>query len=314
MENRRPSRTEDAANSGTDTAETRQKSNGTPREVRLNKAISDTGGVSRRKADELIASGVVTVNGKKVFELGTKVDPTKDKIFVDGKPLKRSKGGSVFAMLHKPRGYLTTMEDPLGRPTIADLIGSQPVRLFPVGRLDWDSEGLILLTNDGDYANKIMHPKAEVTKTYLVKVNGQPKPQQIQKLLSGVPIIGGRVKARHVSRVQRGKEQYAWLKIIITEGKNRQIRLMFEKIGFDVLKLQRIAIGRLRLGTLDRGELVFLNDVAAELVFKTAPELEVEKTQMKSRQKSRAEFKRKKNSVKKPQKLSRKTDQFTRAD
>lgn len=159
------------------------------------------------------------------------------------------------------------MADPLERPTIKRYIDDLPVRLFPVGRLDWDSEGLLLLTNDGDYAQRVTHPTAEVTKTYLVKVDGQPTQEKLMKLTRGVTIEGGKVAAKWVEKIKRGKDQYAWLKIIITEGKNRQIRQMFEKIGFDVLKLQRVAIGRLRLGQLDRGEIVFLNDVAAERVF-----------------------------------------------
>lgn len=234
--------------------------------VRLNKLIADSGLASRRAADRIIEEGRVVVNGKKVYELGIKVDPTADKIIVDGKPL-RAKAAPVYAVLYKPTGVLTTMEDPLERPTIKEYIDDLPVRLFPVGRLDWDSEGLLLLTNDGDYANRVMHPKAEVTKTYLVKVDGQPPEEKIQKLLRGVTIEGGKVAAKSVERIKRGKDQYAWLKIVITEGKNRQIRQMFEKIGFDVLKLQRVAIGRLRIGAMDRGELLFLNEVAAERVF-----------------------------------------------
>lgn len=234
--------------------------------IRLNKLIAEGGVSSRRAADKLIEEGRVQVNGKKVYELGVRVDPNADKITVDGKPL-RARTELVYAMLHKPTGVLTTMEDPLERPTIKDYVDGLPVRLFPVGRLDWDSEGLILLTNDGDYANRIMHPKEEVTKTYLVKVDGQPRPDQLGKLLRGVTIVGGKVAAKSVERIKRGKDQYAWLKIVITEGKNRQIRQMFEKIGYDVLKLQRVAIGRLRLGNLKKGEVVFLNEAAAERVF-----------------------------------------------
>lgn len=187
---------------------------------------------------------------------------------MDGKQLK-AKGQPVYAIFHKPKGVLTTMEDPAGRPTVKDFLDRLPVRLFPVGRLDWDSEGLLILTNDGDYANRIMQPKAEVTKTYLVKVDGQPTAEQLAKLRRGVPIPGGRVTAKYVARLDdRGKDKYAWLKIVITEGKNRQIRYMFEKIGYDVLKLQRVAIGCLRLGQVERGQVVFLNEVAADMVFK----------------------------------------------
>lgn len=190
-------------------------------------------------------------------------------------------------MFHKPRGVLTTMDDPLERPTIQQYLEEIPTRVFPVGRLDWDSEGLLLLTNDGDYANKVTNPKEEVTKTYLVKVDGQPKPEQLQKLLKGVTIVGGKVAARSIEKVHRGRDKYAWLKIVITEGKNRQIRQMFEKIGFDVLKLQRVAIGRLRLGQLERGEMVFLNEVAAARVFMAdTPEKVIEKKSYRGRTKT----------------------------
>lgn len=249
---------------------------------------------SRRNADKLIENGHVTVNGKKVYELGIKVDPKKDKILVDGK-LIRTKTDTVYAMFNKPRGVLTTMEDPMGRPTVKDFLNDLPVRLFPVGRLDWDSEGLLLLTNDGDFAQKVAHPKRDVTKTYLVKVSGQPRAEQLAKLRRGVPIIGGRVRAQYAARADRSKtpgggegktsDKYAWVKIVITEGKNRQIRQMFEKIGFDVLKLQRVAIGKLRLGQLERGQIVFLNDVAANRVFESdmsGEEREVRRTANRS--------------------------------
>jgi 23S rRNA pseudouridine2605 synthase len=148
-----------------------------------------------------------------------------------------------------------------------------------VGRLDWDSEGMLLLTNDGDFANKVMHPKAEVTKTYLVKLDGQPQPHHIEKLKKGVTIVGGRVSARHIEKIKKAGEnksdKYEWYKIVITEGKNRQIRQMFAKVGFDVLKLQRVAIGRLRLGALKTGDLVYLNDVAIERVFQPDDPVEV---------------------------------------
>lgn len=266
--------------------------------VRLNKLIADAGLASRRASDKIIEEGRVIVNGKRVFELGTKVDPHNDRVVVDGKPL-RKKFDILYLMMNKPKGILTTMEDPLNRPTIKDFLGAIPARVFPVGRLDWDSEGLLLLTNDGDWANKIMNPKSEVTKTYLVKLDGQPKPEQIAKLLKGVTIVGGKVAARSVEKVKRGKDQYAWYKIVITEGKNRQIRQMFEKIGYDVLKLQRVAIGRLRLGSLERGEVVYLNDVAAERVFLAdTPELIADKKGYKGR----AQEQRKNMALKNPKK------------
>lgn len=237
-------------------------------DIRLNKLIADSGLASRRGADRMIEEGQVTVNGKKVFELGIKVDPLTDNILINGKPM-RKKAEHIYLLFNKPKGVLTTMEDPLGRPTVKDYLNEVPYRVFPIGRLDWDSEGLLLLTNDGEFANKVMHPKEEVTKTYLVKLDGQPREDQIAKLYRGVSIEGGRVKAKHVEKIKRmeGSDQYDWYKIIITEGKNRQIRQMFHKIGYDVMKLQRVAIGCLRLGSLPRGDVVFLHESILEKVF-----------------------------------------------
>ena len=245
--------------------------NNATQRVRLNKLIADSGLASRRHADRMIEEGLVTVNGKRVYELGIKVDPQADRILVDGKPLRKPLSQKLYLVMNKPKGVLTTMDDPLERPTIAEYLEEVPSRVFPVGRLDWDSEGMLLLTNDGDFANKVMHPKAEVTKTYLVKLDGQPQAQHIEKLKKGVSIVGGKVRARHIEKIKKGGEnksdKYDWYKIVITEGKNRQIRQMFEKVGFDVIKLQRVAIGRLRLGALRVGELVYLNEAAVERVF-----------------------------------------------
>ncbi|MCK6599908.1 MAG: rRNA pseudouridine synthase [Bdellovibrionaceae bacterium] len=249
------------------------KNAATESRVRLNKFLAESGVCSRRAADRIIAEGKVLVNGKKVFELGIKVSPT-DRITVEGKPLKLETE-KVYLMFHKPKGVLTTLTDPENRPTIGDYVARLPQRVFPVGRLDWDSEGLILLTNDGEWANKIMQPSSEVTKTYLVKLNGKPEVSHFEKLRRGFSIPGGRVKALHIEKIRRkdGSSQYDWIKIVIDEGKNRQIRFMFEKVGFDVLKLQRIGIGKLRLGNLEKGELQFLTAVEKKKVFQTeAPE------------------------------------------
>lgn len=257
--------------------------------IRLNKLIAESGLASRRHADRMIEEGQVIVNGKKVFELGIKVNPHKDRIVINGHPLKKSPQMKLYLAFNKPKGVLTTMEDPLGRPTITDYLDKVPGRVFPVGRLDWDSEGLLILTNDGDFANKVMHPKAEVTKTYLVKLDGQPEKKHLDKLLSGVSIVGGRVAARHIEKVKRpeGSDKYDWYKIVITEGKNRQIRQMFEKVGFDVLKLQRVAIGQLRLGSLARGEVAFINDHILNKIFlPDAPEEVKQKKALRPKQTS----------------------------
>lgn len=228
--------------------------------VRLNKYIADCGHCSRRAADRLIEEGCVQVNNRKVYELGIKIDPSEDKVLVNGKAL-RPKNKNVYYAFHKPKGVLTSLKDPEGRPTVADFFKKLPYRVFPVGRLDWDSEGLLILTNDGDFAQEVAHPKSEITKTYLVKLSGTPTTEQIEKLKKGIPIPGGRVKALRVEKVPKTKGKYPWYKVVITEGKNRQIRNMFAKIGFDVAKLQRVAIGKLKLGTLQRGEIMPLKSL-----------------------------------------------------
>ena len=240
-------------------------------EIRLNKYISECGIASRRRADELINDGSVVVNGKKVYELGTKVRPSQDRITVMGKPIKPATH-KVYILFNKPKNVVTTMEDPEGRPAIADYFERLPVRVFPVGRLDWDSEGMILLTNDGEFAQKVNHPSEEILKTYMVKVNGHPPQESLDRLRRGVSIVGGgKVAAKGIERIRKGdSDKYDWIKIMIAEGKNRQIRKMFEKIGFDVMKLQRVAIGRLRMPTaLKRGEYLFLTYAGIEKIFQT---------------------------------------------
>jgi 23S rRNA pseudouridine2605 synthase len=246
-------------------------------QVRLNKALSEAGITSRRKADRLIEQGLVLVNGKKVFELGVRVNPETDKIVVDGSPVTFAHK-KFYIMFHKPKGVLTTLSDPEGRPTVADYFAKFPVRIFPVGRLDWESEGLLLLTNDGDFSNRVMHPRQEITKTYWVKVNGQPEKHDIDKLLAGVTTVTGKVRARHIEKLKRpdGSDQYDWYKVVISEGKNRQIRNMFAKIDMDVLKLQRVAIGRLKLGSLPRGEWTEISESQLKRIY--TPDLPEELT------------------------------------
>jgi 23S rRNA pseudouridine2605 synthase len=236
--------------------------------VRLNKALSEAGITSRRKADRLIEMGLVQVNGKKVFEHGVKVNTTKDRIVVEGNPVTFFHK-KLYVMFHKPKNVLTTLSDPEGRPTVGDYFSKFQVRLFPVGRLDWESEGLLLMTNDGDFSNSVMHPKEDITKTYLVKVNGRPEKKELDKLLGGVSIIGGKAKALHIEKVKRAdiSDQYDWFKIVISEGKNRQIRQMFAKIDMDVIKLQRVAIGRLKIGNLPRGEWTELSEAQIKKIY-----------------------------------------------
>lgn len=241
-------------------------------EIRINKLLSDHGLCSRREADQWIAQGLIKKNGKTVYELGAKVDPEVDRITVSGKPLDiKSEQKFIYLMANKPKGMLTTTNDPYDRPTVMDLVPKIKARLFPVGRLDWDSEGLILLTNHGEFANRVTHPSHAIEKTYLVKVEGEVTDLKRQKLLRGVAIEGGKVRAKRlepIDRPSKGKStKHSWFKVVITDGKNRQIRKMFEKINCDVIKLQRVAIGQLTLGTLRRGQVKALTLSEIEKIF-----------------------------------------------
>ena len=235
--------------------------------VRLNKWLAECGVASRRHADQLITEGAVMVNGKKVYELGTRIVPARDRITANGKPV-RPHAEKIYILFYKPRNVVTTMNDPEGRPSISDFFKRLPVRVFPVGRLDWDTEGMILLTNDGEFAQAVNHPSKEILKTYLAKVSGRPTDEQLMRLKQGVSIPGGRVAAREIERMRKGAGEKDWIKLSIAEGKNRQIRHMFDKIGFDVVKLQRVSIGQLRMPpSLERGDFVFLTPKGLEKIF-----------------------------------------------
>lgn len=212
----------------------------------------------------------MTVNGRKVFELGVKINPKVDQVFVDKKPLNAKPKSFIYFVINKPTQVLTSMSDPSGRQTVADFFPKQKnKRLFPVGRLDWDSEGLLIMTNDGDYSQRVTHPKEEIPKTYHVKIDKELTEPKKQKLLSGVTIIGGKVKATEVFRMKknmRGQKTF-WVSITITEGKNRQVRRMFEKLEIDVLKLRRVAIGGLKLRSLKKGQVLQLTPSQAMKVF-----------------------------------------------
>ncbi len=236
---------------------------------------------SRRAADELIKGGHVSINNAIVTDLGTKVDPKSDTVKVRGRII-RPDTDKLYLMFHKPKGVLTTMSDPEGRPTVAEYIEHFPQRVFPVGRLDWNTEGLLIFTNDGDFANKIIHPKSEIPKTYIVKVEGKPDPEKIKKLLTGVSIPGGKVRFRSIKRLRKEDTVHTWYTVVMTQGLNKQIRLMFQKIGHDVLKLQRVAIGSLELGTLRRGEFKSLLDIHIRKIFQDPEKAAPKKVRQKS--------------------------------
>ena len=216
---------------------------------RLQKIIAAAGIASRRKAEELIASGRVQVNGQMVTELGTKADPEHDHIRVDGKLLRAPERYS-YIVLNKPKGYVTTVSDPENRPTVMDLVRSVKGRVYPVGRLDWASEGLLLLTNDGDLANGLMKASSNVPKTYVVKVAGVPEQTKLEKLRRGVSIAekGGRRVRTAPAKIKLIREgDNPWLEVTIVEGRNRQIRKMFEEVGHHVEKIRRVQYGPLSL-------------------------------------------------------------------
>lgn len=216
---------------------------------RLQKIIAAAGVASRRKAEELISSGHVQVNGTVVTELGTKADSETDHIRVNGKLIHAAER-HVYLLLNKPKGYVTTVSDPEERPTVMDLIKGVRGRVYPVGRLDYASEGLLLMTNDGDLAHVLMKAASHVSKTYLVKVSGVPKEEAIAKLRAGVSIAtddGRRVRtsAAAVKIIKEGPNP--WYEITLIEGRNRQIRRMFEAVGHHVEKIKRIKFGPLTL-------------------------------------------------------------------
>lgn len=241
--------------------------------IRLNKFLADHGVASRRKADAMIDEGMVQVNGRKVFELGIKINPQKDIVKVGGKRVG-AKPQPVYFVFNKPKSVVTSTSDPQGRPTVLDFFKKVKKRIFPVGRLDWDTEGLLLMTNDGDFSNEISHPKSNITKTYHAKLDGIITQAKIEKLKKGVSIIGGRVRAIHLKKLKKGSEKKDWVEITISEGKNRQVRKMFEKVGLDVEKLKRVSIGGLKLGALKSGDFRPLTQKDLEKIFsksKAAP-------------------------------------------
>ncbi len=219
---------------------------------RLQKVIAHAGVASRRKAEELIVQGKVTVNGKVVKELGTKVS-SNDKVEVEGVPIVKEQ--PVYYLLYKPRGVISSVKDDKGRKVVTDFLPEVEERIFPIGRLDYDTSGVLLLTNDGDFANLLMHPSYQIDKVYVVKTKGIPSSDQLKSFKKGINVEGERLKAVHAKVMSTDqKKNTAIVQVILHEGKNRQVRKMFDAIGIPVDKLKRERYGFITLDGMNAGD------------------------------------------------------------
>ena len=230
--------------------------------MRLNKFLASCGAASRRGADELISSGRVRVNSIVVTELGKMVETDNDTVTLDGKKVEPV-SKMTYIMLYKPKGCITSLRDEKGRKTVYDYLDVEVPHLVPVGRLDYDTEGLLLLTNDGELVNRLAHPSGEVSKSYLVRAEGEFPEHILAKLRKGVEIDGVKTKRSKVKLLEQGEKE-AKLLVTITEGRNRQVRRMFEAVERNVVFLKRVAIGDLRLGGLARGAWRYLREEEVE--------------------------------------------------
>ncbi|MBI3599130.1 MAG: rRNA pseudouridine synthase [Nitrospinae bacterium] len=249
--------------------------------ARLQKIISQAGIASRRDAERLILEGRVTINGTAVRELGSKANPIADDIRVDGKKVGRGFSlAKIYILLNKPRGCVTTVSDDRGRPTVIDLLRDIKTKVYPVGRLDFNTEGILLLTNDGDFAYRLAHPSHKIPKTYAVKVTGIPTEKELERLSRGIylppPLLTkegkkGRYKTSPADvSIGRTTGKNSWLTITIHEGKKRQVRMMCEFIGHPVIKLKRIRYGFLELKGLKTGEYRYLSNGEVKRLMETA--------------------------------------------
>lgn len=230
---------------------------------RLNKFLAHAGVCSRREADRWIAEGRISVNGRPVLELGEKVDPDRDKVAVDGRPVRGAEERKVYILMNKPAGRVVSVKDPFGRPTVLDLLGHLPTRVYPVGRLDLDSEGALLLTNDGEAALRLTHPRYGVAKTYEVRVEGGPEETDLDKVRGGLFLEGRRTAPARVRALKRGRG-WTLLEVVIHEGRKREVRKLFEAIGFPVTQLKRVDFAGLTLEGLKTGEWRYLNKKEVE--------------------------------------------------
>lgn len=233
--------------------------------IRLQKILAMAGIASRRTAEKLISEGNVTVDGKVITEMGFKADPEKQQIFFKGKPLSLIEE-KIYILLNKPKGYVTTLDDPQGRPIVTSLLTGVQARVFPVGRLDLDTEGALLLTNDGELANKIIHPKHEVKKTYQARVSGLPSPEKLQQLEKGILLEGKKTAPARLTIIDK-KTTSTLIEITIHEGRKRQVRMMFKAVGHPVLELKRTAYGKLKVGSLPLGKYRILTPREITLIF-----------------------------------------------
>jgi 23S rRNA pseudouridine2605 synthase len=224
--------------------------------VRLNKFLAQAGVASRREADRMITVGRVSVNNTIVEELGTQIDPIKDSVRVDGQNVKKEKE-KIYLLLNKPAGYLVTMKDPFKRPTILELIPKLKTRVFPVGRLDLNSEGLLLLTNHGELASRLMHPRYRIKKVYEVRIKGIPSRKSLQRLEKGIHLDGKKTAPAKLTHL-RSNSKNTKVRIVLTEGRKREIRRMFEAIGHTIFYLKRINFAGLALETLQKGQWRYL--------------------------------------------------------
>ncbi len=223
---------------------------------RLQKYMAHAGVASRRKSEEIIKQGKVKVNGKIVTEMGVKINPEIDLVEVDGELIYKEK--KIYLILNKPEGYVTTVFDPRGRKTVMDLLPALKERVYPTGRLDYDSCGLLLMTNNGELTYKLTHPSFEIDKTYLVKIEGNAVKNELLKLEEGIELEDGMTAPAFIENVKY-KSGYTTFRITLHEGRNREIRRMCKKIGYNVIKLMRISFANLKLGNLREGEFRYLS-------------------------------------------------------
>ena len=226
--------------------------------MRLQKFIAECGIASRRNAEKMIESGRVRVNGELVDYMGCIIDPECDTVEVDGRVIK-TESKKYYIMLHKPKNYVTTVSDDLGRPTVMHLVQDINARIYPVGRLDFDTSGLLIMTNDGNFANILTHPKHVVNKTYIARVDRPLSEDEIEKLQKGIDLDGVKTAPAKVENIKRPQKGYE-VKITIHEGRNRQVRRMLDAVGANVMSLKRISVGSLTLGNLPEGKWRRLSD------------------------------------------------------